>query len=207
VVTPVVCDDGNPCTADACSAGGCASTPTSAPCDDGDVCTEDDQCLGGTCLGPAVVCDDADACTTDACVDGVGCVFTPVSAQCGTCAAGATIACGDSVPGSVAPGAGGTIPAYPCKAGTFPAPESVLTFTAVEAGTATALLSTAGAGLSILVVEEVGGKCGAQSCLAAGTTSVTFATEAGATYHLIVDGATQPAGATYDLTLGCTPAP
>ncbi|UCC30187.1 MAG: matrixin family metalloprotease [Phycisphaerales bacterium] len=96
------CDDGNPCTDDACVGGTCRNTPVD--CDDGHNCTTDacDPATGecandpvqcpegqecdpatGECGEPCVTdadCDDQNACTTDECeVDGCG--NTPV--ECG----------------------------------------------------------------------------------------------------------------------------
>ncbi len=45
------CDDGNPCTDNACESGVCTSQPGSNACDDADECTENDTCLHGTCVG------------------------------------------------------------------------------------------------------------------------------------------------------------
>jgi outer membrane protein assembly factor BamB len=45
------CDDGNPCTADACDpASGCTRTPAAGACSDGDDCTAD-SCVAGACVG------------------------------------------------------------------------------------------------------------------------------------------------------------
>jgi cysteine-rich repeat protein len=56
--TAVACDDGNPCTADACDpATGCTFSAAGADgvsCDDGDACTDNDVCGGGTCSGTRV---------------------------------------------------------------------------------------------------------------------------------------------------------
>ena len=94
-----VCDDGNPCTNDACDPNqGCLSIPPDANCDDGDACT-----FGTTCgaeeraqEGPSLivrmamhaplipvilrwdvfedanffVCDDGDDCTVKICNEG-----------------------------------------------------------------------------------------------------------------------------------------
>ena len=77
------CDDGDPCTADACSEGACTHAPITnccvadGDCDDGDPCTEDgcveNECLHATMTGCCAVdadCDDGSACTTDTCVEG-----------------------------------------------------------------------------------------------------------------------------------------
>jgi len=55
------CDDGNPCTDDACSpGGGCSFVENAIGCDDGDACTTSDVCTAGSCAGErATGCDDA----------------------------------------------------------------------------------------------------------------------------------------------------
>ncbi len=86
------CDDGNPCTMDACESGacthraipGCACASTE-DCDDGDPCSTD-GCLDGRCAhGPevregccstAADCDDGDPCTRDECA-GFACAHAP----------------------------------------------------------------------------------------------------------------------------------
>ncbi|GMV40584.1 MAG: hypothetical protein AMXMBFR64_23000 [Myxococcales bacterium] len=60
-----VCDDGEPCTDDACnSATGCTYTPNANPCDDGDPCTKDDACGEGTCL-PGPLDEEKCGCSVD----------------------------------------------------------------------------------------------------------------------------------------------
>ena len=82
----LVCNDGNPCTIDACDPGGngqpakgCIHTSASNPCSDGDPCTVGDVCSHGACKpgtkGPN--CNDGNPCTKDAC--------DPQGAQSGTC--------------------------------------------------------------------------------------------------------------------------
>jgi len=81
------CDDGNPCTSDACQDGECTFTVSAsccladADCADGDACTAD-RCArlsgqaGGACVSTprqecctvARDCDDLDPCTEDACL-------------------------------------------------------------------------------------------------------------------------------------------
>ena len=58
VYTPVICDDGNPCTEDTCDPAVAACIRQN--CDDGNLCTEDrcDPVLG--CLYTPVNCDDGD---------------------------------------------------------------------------------------------------------------------------------------------------
>ncbi|MEY3013504.1 MAG: hypothetical protein RIT45_2239, partial [Pseudomonadota bacterium] len=79
------CDDGNPCTVDACSAGTCSHETGNdfAACDDGDACTGKDACAGGVCKGSETkACDDGNACTDDACDPKSGCVNTPNAGSC-----------------------------------------------------------------------------------------------------------------------------
>jgi hypothetical protein len=62
------CDDGDPCTIDACVDGGCQHTLRT--CDDGNPCTDDD-CVAGDCQNIPKNCDDGDPCTDDGCVNGI----------------------------------------------------------------------------------------------------------------------------------------
>ena len=71
------CDDGDPCTDDACVPGqGCENTQIN--CDQFDKCVTQ-VCQNGACVdGPVVACDDNNPCTEDSC-DGVkGCIHTPI---------------------------------------------------------------------------------------------------------------------------------
>ena len=83
-----VCNDGNPCTDDACdgASGNCLFTSSSVVCDDGNPCTVGDICAASLCQsGTPTTCDDGNGCTIDACdpssgkcaskasVDGLGC--------------------------------------------------------------------------------------------------------------------------------------
>jgi hypothetical protein len=78
------CNDGNPCTDDACDEDtGCTHAPNQAPCDDDNACTTGDTCAGGGCAaGDAVVCDDDNVCTTDSCDSQNGCFFVPAPGAC-----------------------------------------------------------------------------------------------------------------------------
>src|SRR5690606_7843393 len=70
---PVVCDDGNDCTQDACNAGTCEFTPVEngTSCDDGSSCTESTSCQSGVCTADsATVCHDTtNPCVTSSCGD------------------------------------------------------------------------------------------------------------------------------------------
>ena len=80
---PVVCNDDNPCTDEACDplSGACVATPNSAPCDDGDVCLLGSVCADGACQkGTAPLsCDDGNACTVDSCHAAEGCSSAPIA--------------------------------------------------------------------------------------------------------------------------------
>lgn len=65
---PMVCDDNDDCTTDACVDGECVFTPMD--CDDDDPCT-DDWCSLGICFNTPMDCSDNDPCTFDFCVGGV----------------------------------------------------------------------------------------------------------------------------------------
>jgi hypothetical protein len=80
----VNCNDGNPCTDDACEApGGCTNIPNDKSCEDGDVCTAGDLCQDGICkAGQPVNCDDASPCTADSCVPATGCLHAPTDGAC-----------------------------------------------------------------------------------------------------------------------------
>jgi cysteine-rich repeat protein len=119
------CDDGNPCTDDACdSALGCIHTPNAAPCDDGNACTALDFCNAGACqFGSAVLCDDGNVCTTDSCDPATGCTYALSTGPCddgnictygdhcqlGACVGSGTLSCNDNNPctdDSCSPGGG-----------------------------------------------------------------------------------------------------
>jgi glucose/arabinose dehydrogenase len=86
------CNDGNPCTADACVSGACQNAPVTngtACADDGNTCTND-VCTNGACTHPnntAPCADDGSTCTNDVCSGGV-CTH-PQNGSCGSspCAA------------------------------------------------------------------------------------------------------------------------
>jgi hypothetical protein len=69
---PMLCNDGNPCTNDACQAGACVFTPNSNPCSDGTLCTTSDTCTGGSCVGTPVTCEPCERCGPL-----VGCIVGP----------------------------------------------------------------------------------------------------------------------------------
>jgi len=83
------CDDGDPCTVDACVSNACQHEPKG--CDDGNACTQD-SCVSGICQHAGMDCDDGNACTDDSCSN--GCQHSNNSASCyggqcqnGTCQA------------------------------------------------------------------------------------------------------------------------
>ena len=85
----VLCDDGNPCTADLCDpqSGTCshAALDAGAACSDDDVCTVADVCTsGGLCLGASTgKCDDGAICTDDWCNAWTGaCSYSPHTGAC-----------------------------------------------------------------------------------------------------------------------------
>ncbi len=111
---PPNCDDGNPCTDDACKPNvGCTHSNNSAPCNDGNACTTTDTCSGGACVGgPPPKCNDGNPCTDDACNPKTGCTHSNNSASCndgnacttgdtcsgGSCIGGPPLNCNDGNP-------------------------------------------------------------------------------------------------------------
>jgi len=78
------CNDGNPCTVDACDAatGVCSYTnvPDTTSCADGTVCNGNEVCVSGVCqIGTPLVCVDGNECTSDSCDAALGCQFPPVA--------------------------------------------------------------------------------------------------------------------------------
>ncbi|MFN8546138.1 MAG: putative metal-binding motif-containing protein [Candidatus Binatia bacterium] len=82
------CDDGNPCTTDACVLGlGCqhADQPDGASCSDGNPCNGEERCAGGACMpGTGLDCDDHNDCTVDTCATPDGCANAPIAGCCTT---------------------------------------------------------------------------------------------------------------------------
>jgi hypothetical protein len=108
------CEDGNPCTDDACDGKlGCVFTPNVLDCDDKSSCTTGDGCVEGNCIGLGdLSCDDGNPCTEDACLPNGGCTNTVVAGPCddgnactvndacvnGACASGLSLSCDDGNP-------------------------------------------------------------------------------------------------------------
>ena len=97
------CNDGNPCTDDACDPQlGCTTTNNTAPCSDNNICTLVDACKSGSCAGSGgLSCDDKNPCTTDSCDPKLGCQYAAandkpcndgnVCTQSDMCAGGACV--------------------------------------------------------------------------------------------------------------------
>jgi hypothetical protein len=108
----LTCDDGNPCTDDACDPLlGCTAAFNTNGCDDADACTAHDICSLGLCQGEAITCDDGNPCTDDHCDPAAGCTTSFNTNGCdddnactdndvcasGNCA-GAPVTCDDGNP-------------------------------------------------------------------------------------------------------------
>ena len=76
------CDDGNPCSDNACMDGVCSFTNNEADCDDDILCTFDDKCDDGVCAGQPYDCSDGNDCTTDTCDGEDGCDYAPFWGPC-----------------------------------------------------------------------------------------------------------------------------
>lgn len=115
--TPVNCNDGIPCTTDACNEAtdACTHTPVNSVCNDNIFCNGAETCNAqtGCANGTPVNCNDNIACTVDACDEaGDTCTHTPNNAVCNDaqfcngvetcnaqtgCVAGTAVNCNDNV--------------------------------------------------------------------------------------------------------------
>lgn len=88
VSAPRNCNDGNPCTADACDPQvGCLNPPLvdGSSCADGNACDGVEACTAGVCLaGIPPDCDDRNFCTLDGCDNATGCRHLPLPNCCNT---------------------------------------------------------------------------------------------------------------------------
>eukprot|EP01092_Planopodium_desertum_P001601 TRINITY_DN1244_c0_g1_i1.p1 TRINITY_DN1244_c0_g1~~TRINITY_DN1244_c0_g1_i1.p1 ORF type:complete len:837 (-),score=284.35 TRINITY_DN1244_c0_g1_i1:132-2369(-) len=84
VSKPVLCDDSNPCTNEACDAGNCIYT-SFVTCNDANACTQDacdpkstaaDPCVYTT-IDVNILCADGDPCTDETCDPTTGCGHVP----------------------------------------------------------------------------------------------------------------------------------
>ncbi|MBX3247003.1 MAG: hypothetical protein KF901_07470 [Myxococcales bacterium] len=79
------CDDGIPCTRDACEGGACVVVTLDEACDDGRFCNGAERCVAGLGCAPGTPppCSDGVSCTRDACDAALDeCVSTPDDALC-----------------------------------------------------------------------------------------------------------------------------
>ncbi|MBN2194547.1 MAG: hypothetical protein JW751_17145, partial [Polyangiaceae bacterium] len=106
--TPLIVDDGNPCTADTCDPmSGIANVAVAdgTACPDADLCNGDETCTAGDCTpGVALVVDDGNPCTADACDPATGVANVPLAdgtacADADVCNGGETCSAGTCTPG------------------------------------------------------------------------------------------------------------
>jgi len=118
-----LCDDGNPCTVDACdSSGRCKSTHPPVNCDDGNRCTVDSCNPATGCMNVPKSCSDGNLCTGDRCDRYTGaCVYAAVC-----CPAGKTCNPGT---GTCDAGGGGSCTPNPCQNGGTCIPGGSIGFT------------------------------------------------------------------------------
>ncbi len=100
------CDDGNPCTTNACDKEkGCSATNNTGTCEDGNACTAGDVCADGSCTpGKLADCDDKNACTVDTCDAKAGCQHA-AAADGATCEDGNACTSGDACKAGACTGA------------------------------------------------------------------------------------------------------
>jgi len=98
---PVVCNDNDPCTTDACNTGtglcGTTAAPDGTACDDVNACTQTDGCQSGVCAGGnPVICTASDTChLVGSCDTGTGFCSNPTAPDNTPCDDSNPTACGD----------------------------------------------------------------------------------------------------------------
>jgi MYXO-CTERM domain-containing protein len=110
------CNDGNPCTLDACAPPGgcfhqmitgCMECNSDDDCKDNDVCDGDEVCRNGACHADVVPdCNDNDDCTMDQCSAADGCTHTAIMS--GSCRGRAGAGGSGAGAGGSRAGAGGS---------------------------------------------------------------------------------------------------
>jgi hypothetical protein len=81
------CDDGDPCTSDSCSPGGCVHTEIAGCCEvdsecaDGNSCTQD-SCEANQCVSLPISLEDGNVCTLDQCDPVSGLFHLPIAGCC-----------------------------------------------------------------------------------------------------------------------------
>ena len=86
---PIGCNDGNPCTDDACMATGCSNAANARACDDGLWCNGTDTCAMGSCSAHA-----GSPCGGRACYEATdGCAECAIDSECGMPVYGTWSAC------------------------------------------------------------------------------------------------------------------
>jgi subtilisin family serine protease len=102
------CDDGDPCTTDSCDlVTGCQHTPApdGTPCPDQNLCNGDEVCQTGTCAaGSPLTCDTGPECTTSACDARAGCTYPALTGFAGVACLCATGLAPTSCGSTAAPG-------------------------------------------------------------------------------------------------------
>ncbi len=180
---PRSCDDGNPCTIDACEpATGCLHEFSLYPCDDHDGCTVNDHCKEGTCLPGA-----SNQCNTKTC-------FPKWNLTCG----------GSDVWSTSGEGATDNVKSYSCLEASLSGPEYTAAFVAPYDGIATLTLDASHIEAHVLVLEAKGTGCDGSNCRAASPGVLTFDMFAGQVYYLVVDSPLE-GGVDYALSLDCIP--
>jgi MYXO-CTERM domain-containing protein len=167
--TPLDCNDGNPCTSDACDATmGCThqNVMMGTSCADGNACNGAETCDGnGTCkAGTPLDCNDGNPCTADSCDAVMGCKHANV--MMGT-------ACSDGNPCNGLETCDGN---GACKSGTAPTCDDASDCTADSCDPAMGCKSTPVSDGTACGDANCAGMCMGGTCMCASTTSSTSST-------------------------------
>lgn len=192
------CDDGDPCTADACdlATAACAHESTGGiPCDDGDACTTGDVCTAGGCAGAP---DD----TTPSCIPGPACLAATTITALPFTVDGDTTAETDDLD---AEGCSGLYEEPYTGAGS---PDALYRLTAPHAGIYRFSLETFEGALDGILSVHTGcpgtsgaGCLGADDVIGAGGEQLELSLADAQTVYVLVDGYGQEQGGPYRLSV------
>ncbi len=173
------CDDGNTTACD-----GCSPTCQNEGCGNGRVeCTEE--------------CDDGNG------TDGDGCSSTCTIETVTTCQPAAELTCGDTQSwNTTGEGSTNLVDSYSCAPWNETGPEYAYVFHATTNSAITVTLTGLNSDLDLFLIADQNGQCDTTSCVASGETSVTFQSEQGQTYYLVVDGKNGASGP-FSISLQC----
>jgi hypothetical protein len=137
------------------------------------------------------------------------CAGQPHCAAAGQCSPRASLTCDVPVDGDTSVGGVARVDGWSCSALAEVGREEVYRWVAPRTGLVSAILDIGGGfDLDLFVLEDLGGGCNPDACIASSTRTgdeiATFVAIAGRTYYVVVDGYGNAAGP-YQLQVDCSP--